>query len=41
MGKCTVGKAIENGGLTQVQAVDYKAFYTFIYNSSTVEVRGK
>lgn len=40
-GKCTIAKAVENGGLTQIQSVDYKYFNILIYSSKTVEVRGK
>ncbi|WP_158656997.1 TRL domain-containing protein [Helicobacter aurati] len=40
-GKCTIGKAAENGGLKQIQSVDYKYFNILIYSSKTVEVRGK
>ncbi|RDU67003.1 hypothetical protein CQA53_01695 [Helicobacter didelphidarum] len=40
-GKCTIGKAAENGKLSQIQSVDYKYFNILIYSSKTVEVRGK
>ena len=41
IGKCTMGEAVKNGGLTQVQTADIKYFNILFYGSKTVEVRGK
>lgn len=41
IGKCTISQAVKNGGLSQIQSVDYKYFNVGFYSSKTVEVRGK
>lgn len=40
-GKCTIGKAAENGKITAIQSADTKYLFLGVYMSKVLEVRGK